>query len=245
LMRQLLPVPRPVEDDADLESIFAMPPGHRLRANFITSVDGAIELDGRSRSLSGPADRAAFMAMRAGADVLLVGAGTVRAENYGPVKLNEATRQRRVDRGQPPLPRLAVVSGAADLDPNAKVFSGDIKPLLLTSAKAADSRPDLAQVAEVTVCGDDVVDLGYAFGRLSDLGLPRVLCEGGPTLLIGLLAHHLVDELCLTISPVLAGSGHRSLTTGHPLPEPAWFELSGLIEGDGMLLSRYGRAVNG
>jgi riboflavin biosynthesis pyrimidine reductase len=243
-MRQLLPEPRPVENDADLESIFATPPGHRLRANFIISVDGAVELDGRSRGLGRPADRAAFMAMRAGADVLLVGAGTVRAEHYGPVKLNEATRQRRIDRGQPPLPRMAVVSGAADLDPNAKIFSGDIKPLLLTSAKAADSRPDLAAVAEVTICGDNVVDLGYAFDRLSELGLERVLCEGGPTLLSGLLAHHLVDELCLTISPVLAGSGHRSLTTGHPLVEPAWFELSGLLEGDGMLLTRYGRTVS-
>jgi len=242
-MRQLLPVPRPVVDDADLESIFVMPPGLRLRANFIVSVDGAIELDGRSRGLGGPADRAAFMAMRAGADVLLVGAGTVRAENYGPVKLNAATRERRVDRGQSPLPRLAVVSGAADLDLKAKVFSGDTKPLLLTSAKAADSRPDLAEVAEVTVCGDDVVDLSYAFDRLSELGLTRALCEGGPTLLSSLLAHHLVDELCLTISPVMAGPGHRSLTTGHPLPEPAWFELAGLIEGDGMLLTRYGRTV--
>jgi riboflavin biosynthesis pyrimidine reductase len=242
-MRQLLPVPRPVEDIADLERILAMPPGRRLRANFIISVDGAVELDGRSRSLGGPADREAFIAMRADADVLLVGAGTVRAENYGPVKLTEASQQRRTDRGQSVLPRLAIVSGAADLDPGAKVFSGDAKPLLLTSASAAESRPDLADVAEFTVCGDDVVDLGHALDLLSELGLTRALCEGGPSLLSSLLAHGLVDELCLTISPVLAGSGHRSLTTSHPLMDPAWFELSGLLEGDGMLLTRYGRAV--
>jgi riboflavin biosynthesis pyrimidine reductase len=233
-----------VDDVADLESIFAMPPGRRLRANFIISVDGAIELDGRSRSLSGPADHAAFMAMRAGADVVVVGAGTVRAEHYGPVKLEEGTQQRRVGRGQSPLPRMAIVSGAADLDPHAKVFAGDTKPLLLTSARSAESRPDLADVAEITVCGDDMVDLGYAFDHLCELDLGRALCEGGPTLLSSLLAHHLVDELCLTISPVLAGSGHRALTTGRPLPDPAWFELSALLEGDGMLLTRYERAVN-
>jgi riboflavin biosynthesis pyrimidine reductase len=242
-MRQLLPAPRRVEGDADLENIFVLPPVRRLRANFITSIDGAIELDGRSRSLSGPADLAAFMAMRACADAVLVGAGTVRVEKYGPPKLDEATQQRRVDRGQTPLPRLAIVSGAADLDPGSKVFSGSTKPLLLTSARGAKSRPDLATVAEVTVCGDDIVDLRYALDQVSTLGLARVLCEGGPTLMSSLLAHRLVDELCLTISPVLAGSGHRSMTTGHPLPDPAWFELLGLLEADGMLLTRYGRTA--
>jgi riboflavin biosynthesis pyrimidine reductase len=241
-MRQLFPEPGPVDGDADLESIFVLPPGRRVRANFITSIDGAIELDGRSRSLSGPADLSAFMAMRATADAVLVGAGTVRVEHYGPVKLDEGTQQRRVARGQAPVPRLAIVSGAADLDPEAKVFSSAAKPILLTSAKGADARPDLGPVAEVTVCGEDVVDLGYALDHLSTLGLARVLCEGGPTLMSGLLAHHLVDELCLTISPVLAGAGHHALTTGHPMPEPAWFELLGLLEADGMLLTRYGRA---
>jgi riboflavin biosynthesis pyrimidine reductase len=242
-MRQLLPAPRSLDGEADLESIFELPPGRRLRANFISSIDGAIELDGRSRSLSGPADQAAFMAMRACADAVLVGAGTVRVENYGPVKLDERTQQRRVHRGQAPLPRLAIVSGAADLDPGAKVFAGAAKPLLLTSARGAGSRPDLARVADVTVCGEDVVDLGYALDHLSALGLARVLCEGGPTLMSSLLAHHLVDELCLTISPVLAGSGHRSLTTGHPMPDPAWFGILGLLEADGMLLTRYGRTA--
>jgi riboflavin biosynthesis pyrimidine reductase len=242
-MRQLLPGPAPVDGEADLERIFVLPPGRRLRANFITSIDGAIELDGRSRSLGGPADTAAFIAMRATADVILVGAGTVRVENYGPVKLDAGTQQRRVDRGQALLPRLAIVSGAADLDPAAKVFTGAAKPLLLTSGRGADSRPDLGTVAEVTVCGDDVVDLGSALDHLSELGLDRILCEGGPTLMSNLLAHHLVDELCLTISPVLAGPGHRSLTTGHPMPDPAWFELLSLLEADGMLLTRYGRTA--
>jgi riboflavin biosynthesis pyrimidine reductase len=242
-MRQLLPAPRSVDGQADLESIFVLPPARRLRANFIISIDGAIELDGRSRSLGGPADQAAFMAMRACADVVLVGAGTVRAENYGPVKLDDGIQQRRVDRGQAPLPRLAIVSGAAALDPGAKVFSGAAKPLLLTSTRGVVSRPDLGPVADVTICGDDAVDLGYALDHLSALGLTRVLCEGGPTLMSSLLAHHLVDELCLTVSPVLAGSGHRLLAAGHPMADPAWFGLLGLLEADGMLLTRYGRTA--
>jgi riboflavin biosynthesis pyrimidine reductase len=242
-MRQLLPIPRPVEGAADLERVLAMPAGGCLRANFIISADGAVELDGRSGSLGSQADRDAFIAMRAAADVILVGAGTVRAEKYGPVKLDEATRQRRVGRGEAPLPRLAVVSAAARLDPQAKLFHGGSRPFLLTSKSAARSRPDLADVAEVVVCGEDEVDLGYALGHLADLGLLRVLCEGGPTLLNGLLLGGLVDELCLTIAPMLGGTGHRLLSVGDPLPQPARFDLLGLLEADGMLLTRYVQAM--
>ena len=243
MMRQLLPAPRSVDGPEALEGIFSLPAARRVRANFVVSVDGAVELNGRSQSLGGPADRAAFMAMRACADVVLVGAGTVRAENYGPVKLDEPTRHRRVEQGLAALPRLAVVSGKADLDPHARVFSGDSKPLLLTTARSASSRPDLADVADVRVCGDEVVELPVALDCLYEGGLIRVLCEGGPTLLSSLLGHGLLDELCLTISPVFAGPGHRPLATGGPLADAATFELLGLLEADGMLLTRYGRAV--
>jgi len=240
-MRQLLPAPRPVDGPEDLESIFSMPAARRVRANFVISVDAAVELDGRSQSLGGPADRAAFMAMRACADVVLVGAGTVRSENYGPVKLDEPTRHRRVDQGLAPLPRLAVVSAKADLDPHARLFSGDIKPLLLTTARSVSSRPDLAEVADVRACGNEVLELPVALDCLYEGGLLRVLCEGGPTLLGTLLGNGLVDELCLTISPVFAGPGHRPLAAGGPLADAATFELLGLLEADGMLLTRYGR----
>jgi len=243
LMRQLLPAPRSVDGPEALEGIFSLPAARRVRANFVVSVDGAVELNGRSQSLGGPADRAAFMAMRACADVVLVGAGTVRAENYGPVKLDEPARHRRLEHGLAALPRLAVVSAKADLDPHARVFSGDSKPLLLTTARSASSRPDLADVADVRVCGDEVVELPVALDCLYEGGLIRVLCEGGPTLLSSLLGHGLLDELCLTISPVFAGPGHRPLASGGPLADAATFELLGLLEADGMLLTRYGRAV--
>jgi len=243
LMRQLLPAPRSVDGPEVLEGIFSMPPARRVRANFVISVDGAVELDGRSQSLGGPADRAAFTAMRACADVVLVGAGTVRAEDYGPVKLDEPTRHRRLEHGLAALPRLAVISAKADLDPHARLFSGDSRPLLLTTARSASRRPDLAEVADVRACGDDVLELPVALDCLYEGGLLRVLCEGGPTLLGTLLGHGLLDELCLTISPVFAGPGHRPLATGGALADAATFELLGLLESDGMLLTRYGRAV--
>jgi riboflavin biosynthesis pyrimidine reductase len=84
-MRQLLPSGPDVDSPADLEAVYALPPHRHVRTNFVTSLDGAVELEGRSASLGGPADRAAFMAMRAVADVVMVGAGTARAERYGPV----------------------------------------------------------------------------------------------------------------------------------------------------------------
>ena len=99
-----------------------------------------VEVDGRSGPLGGQADRAAFMAMRAVSDVVLVGAGTVRAEKYGPVRLDADTQTRRSARQQKPLPRLAIVSNQAELDPEARVFGGETAPLLLTTAAAAARR---------------------------------------------------------------------------------------------------------
>ncbi len=240
-MKQLIPAASDVGDQSDLETLYALPAARHVRANFISSIDGAIELEGRSQTLGGPADRAAFMAMRAVADVVLVGAGTVRAERYGPIKLDDAAKGRRVGRGLEPLPILAVVSASGELDPHASIFAGNQRPVILTTAEVATVRLDLAGVADVVVCGQDTVDTTFMLEALSERGLVRVLCEGGPTLLTSLLVDQLVDELCLTVSPVLAGSGHRSLTGDRSFGHPIEFELVGLLEADGMMLTRYRR----
>jgi riboflavin biosynthesis pyrimidine reductase len=241
-MRQLFPTQSPIDGRSDLEALYALPASRHVRANFISSIDGAIELDGLSRTLGGPADRDAFMSLRAVSDVVLVGAGTARAEGYGPIRLDDAAKGRRVERGLEPLPGLAIVSARGELDPQASIFAATERPIIITTASAAAARPDLAEIADVVVCGDDRVDLKDMLDALSERGLMRVLCEGGPALLESLLVDHLVDELCLTLSPVIAGSGHRSLTGDHPLVQAIKFELAGLIEGDGMLLTRYRRA---
>jgi riboflavin biosynthesis pyrimidine reductase len=141
-----------------LEAEYLHPAGRHIRANFVTSIDGMVEVDGRSGALSGDADRDAFMAMRAVSDVILVGAGTVREERYGPVHFEAAVEDRRRARDQAPIPPLAIVSNRGDLDPEAKVFRGDDKPLLLTTEGAAAAHPDLAGVAEMVVCGDQWAD---------------------------------------------------------------------------------------
>jgi riboflavin biosynthesis pyrimidine reductase len=242
-MRQLIPTPGPVDGRSDLESVYALPASRHVRANFVSSIDGAIELDGLSRTLGGPSDRDAFMSMRAVTDVVLVGAGTVRAENYGPIQLDDATRRRRVDRGLVSLPSLAIVTAKGELDLQAAVFATSQRPLIMTTAAAAAARPDLADVADVVVCGDDSVDAASMLDALCERGMVRVLCEGGPTLLHSLLVDSLVDELCLTLSPVIAGTGHRSLTGDHTFGHALTLELIGLLEADGMLLTRY-RPVN-
>lgn len=242
-MRRLLPSAGDLVDDAAVEEHYLVVASRHVRANFVTSLDGVVEVEGRSQSLGGAADRTAFMAMRAVADVVLVGAGTVRSENYGPIRLPPEVIARRQSRGQAPLPVLAVISNRGDLDAGARVFGGEgERPLLLTTKGAASAHPELSSVATVVVCGDQWVDLDLALAELTRSGRGRVLCEGGPTLFRTLLASDLLDELCITFSPWLIGPGHRGLLGDQPLPESARVQLLSLLEGDGMLLARYGRA---
>src|SRR4051794_5186948 len=145
-MRRLLPDPA---DDIDLRAAYTVPPGRHVRVNFAASADGAVTVDGRSRGLSSDADREVFHLLRAMADVVLVGAGTVRAENYGGA--------REGDRGIPPV---AVVTRSLDLDPAARLFTDtEVAPIIFTCAAApADRREQLAGIADVVVAGDTDVD---------------------------------------------------------------------------------------
>lgn len=240
MIRRLLPAAGAIETAEHLEDWYLLPGERHLRINFVASLDGAIEIGGRSGPLGGPADRQTFMAMRAVADAVLVGAGTATDEQYGPVRLDPESQVRRQHRGQPVLPRLAVVSGQGSLDAGARMFGGDERVLVFTTQRVVKTRPDLAEVADLVECGQQEVDLGRVVAELAAMGLPGVLCEGGPALARGLFAAGLVDELCLTISPVLAGAYHQMLGEAWQGP-PGRFELTGLLEGDGMLITRYAR----
>ena len=242
MIRRLLPSPAAdLGGSEDLEAFYALPPARHLRADFVVSLDGAAEIEGRSGPLGAPADRDAFMAMRAVADAVLVGAGTVRAENYGSVRLGDEVQDRREARGQSRLPPLVLVSRRGLLDPEAKVFTHGEPPILLTTRRALAERPQLKEAADAVDCGEDSVDLRFALDHLADRGFPRVLCEGGPTLLNSFISEGLVDEMCVTISPLMAGPQRLHLSGGQPFDEPVRFRLDGLLEGDGMLLARYGR----
>jgi riboflavin biosynthesis pyrimidine reductase len=178
-------------------------------ANMVGGLDGSAAMGGRVGELSDDTDRRLFRALRGLADVVLVGAETVRRERYGPVRLpDEATAARRAQ-GRPDTPPLAVVSRSLTLDLGAPLFTepdGASRTIVVTcEASPPDRRAAVAEVADVVVAGGERVEAAEALAALAGRGAAVVLCEGGPTLLGELAAADLLDELCLTLSPVLGG----------------------------------------
>ena len=216
---------------------------------MVASLDGAATVEGRSGGLSNEADRQVFALLRAYADVLLVGAGTARAEGYGPVRPeSEGLRWAWLREGRPPSAPIAVVTRALDLD-LASPLLADAPPsgrtiVITTEAAPADRRAAAARTAEVIVAGEAMVDMKAALDALAGRGFQRVLCEGGPHLLAQLTGDDLLDELCLTLSPLLAGPGaDRIVTGGLPMPGGGTlpFTLAHVLEDEGHLLCRYVR----
>jgi riboflavin biosynthesis pyrimidine reductase len=243
-VRRLWPDPAEIDDvDALVASDERPAPAERpwLLVNMITSLDGSVAVEGRSGGLGRPADKAVFSALRAVADVVMAGAGTVRAERYGPAKPTEAQRAGRRARGQDEVPRIAVVTRSADLDPAARLFAEDGPlPIVVTcDAAPAERRRALEEVAEVLVAGHDDVDLTVALAELRGLGASVVTCEGGPHLNGDLVAADLVDEWALSVPPLLVG-GHEGRAAIGPSPAaPRGLALDRLLEGDGLLLGRW------
>lgn len=230
-MRLLLPDARPVSVQ-ELHDLYDPGDAPSVRAGFVLTTDGGIAHDGSSRPLQSPADETVFHVLRAVADALLVGAGTARSEGYGPVRPRPEGRAWRADRGLPAQPPLVLVSRSLDLDPGARCLSGPSVVVTCAAAPGRDRFPD------VVVAGDDEVDLADALRQLADRGLTRLLCEGGPHLLTALLGAGLVDELCLTSTPLLLGPGPSLLT--EPQDPPVGLDLKHLVDGgDGVLLARY------
>ncbi len=228
--RVLLPEPGPLV--GPLEDWYDPGPGPSLRAGLVLSADGATSVEGRSDPLSGPADKDVFRALRTVADGVVVGAGTVRAENYGPVRIRPEGSAWRAARGLAETPPLVVVSARCDLQESARCFGGTTRTVVATCAGApAEDRERLSRVAEVVVCGEERVDLPALLGVLHGRGLTRLLCEGGPALLTDLVAAGLVDELCLTVSPVLVGGGPALLT--RTLGAPVTVTTRHLLAGPG------------
>ncbi|MFC7402015.1 pyrimidine reductase family protein [Citricoccus sp. GCM10030269] len=234
--------------DDDLVEFYA-PPGeeHRhpdgmwVRFNFVASADGAAELDGRSGGLGTPADRRLFSLLRRPADVILVGAGTLRTEGYDGALLSEHDRAWRRDKGMPDHPSIAVVSRQLDLDPDSAFFTNaPVRPLILTGSEADGGRKAaLAEVAEIVECGTQRAEPARIRTALAERGHRLVHAEGGPTVFGWFAADRLADELCLSVSPLLAGPDAGRIVAGPSLPESSSLDLVGLLEEDGALFGRY------
>ncbi|MFO7691290.1 MAG: pyrimidine reductase family protein [Cryobacterium sp.] len=216
-----------------------------LRLNFVSSLDGAATRDGVSGGLGNTADRLVFDTLRLLTDVILVGAGTVRAEGYGGALVADADRAWRRAHGLPEHPPLAIVSGRLDLDPGHPSLSeAPTRPIIVTHAASSPARrAALARVADVIVCGGDAVQPAQVVAALTDRGLGQILCEGGPSLVGTLLEADAVDELCLTLSPVLDGGAAGRIAHGGAATPRAMRLRHALPAGDTLLL-RYTRDRN-
>lgn len=215
-----------------------------VRGNAIASLDGAATTAGTSGGLGGPGDRRLFAVLREAADVIVVGAGTARAENYRGARMTVDQRRRRQARGQSEVPPIAVVTRSGALECDLAVLTDtEVVPLILTCTAAADgARTRLGKAVEVVDCSGadpDEVDLAVLRDRLAGRGLMRVLTEGGPSLLGSFVAAGLLDELCLTTAPLLAGGAAVRIAAGPAEVLTAMRRSHVLSDDDGYLYARY------
>jgi riboflavin biosynthesis pyrimidine reductase len=210
---------------------------------MVSSADGAVAVDGLSGGLGGPADLRALSQLRGANDVSVVGAGTVRDEGYVPLTGTPERRADRAARGLRPVPRLAIVTASGRLAPDLEVFRDPDEPPIVLTSRAADEHAlaAIADRAEVHVVADDDLDAEVIVTTLAQLGLPRILCEGGPRLNQVMLAGGHLDEVFLTLAPTLVGGPVPRIIAGQAEVATA-MRLVSVFEHDGDLLLRYRRA---
>lgn len=229
-------------DDAALHRLYAYPePAHpqprcHVRVNMVASLDGAAARDGASAGLGGDGDKRVFGILRDLADVVLVGAGTVTAEDYGPTA---------PDPTDPTLPTLAIVSGSLSIDPGSEVVRVPQTTVLTCASAPEDRRRALVEAGATLVdCGTSDVELPRALAHLAARGRWRVLSEGGPGLLGRLAVADLVDELCLTIGPtVLAGGAGRIAQSDTEIDPRTMTREHILADDEGFLFTRWSRTA--
>ncbi|MEU6766965.1 pyrimidine reductase family protein [Streptomyces sp. NPDC046853] len=251
-MRRLFPVTDQTDETAvrewelgELADAYAYPPGDTpwLRANMVSTLDGAAQHDGRSQPISNAADMRIFGTLRALADAVVVGAETVRQEGYRPARERADFAGRRAAAGQTAVPAIAVVSASLNLDFTLPLFTGPLVPtLVLTGAEAPADRVAAAEKAGavVVIAGEGaVVEPERIAPALAERGLTRLLTEGGPRLLGQFVAAGALDELCLTVSPMLTSGDAQRIAWGSSVEVPERFTLASVLEEAGFLFTRY------
>lgn len=233
----------------ELADAYAYPEGPAvwLRANMVASLDGAAQHEGRSQPLSNDTDMRIFGTLRGLADAVVVGAETVRQEGYRPARAREAFAARRAAAGQTPAPAIVIVSAGLDLDFALPLFTAPLTPtLVVTGAAAPADRMDAARQAgaEVVIAGEGAgADPGRVVRELGERGLTRLLTEGGPRLLGQFVAAGALDELCLSVSPLLTSGNAQRIADGPGLEVPERFVLASVLEESGFLFTQYRRPV--
>lgn len=238
-LRRLLPDPATVtvEEAASGLGFADRAPADRpfIAVNMVSTADGKATLGGRTAPMSAEADRELFHHLRAQADGILVGAGTVRIERYGPVTKTAALQEKRASEGVRPDAVAVIVSASLNLPPDLPILSDPASRVVVVTQRENELRDVAALVDYVRE------PVPAALRRLrEEHGLRSLLCEGGPTLNSTLFAEGLADELFLTIAPAVAGAGEAlTIVEGAPLPAPADLDLLSLHEAGGHLFLRY------
>ncbi len=244
-MEQIFPSP---VDDVDPHEIYKSDdrPAAATRpwvmCNMISSADGAIAIDGLSGGLGGPGDKAVFSAIRSVPDVIIVAAGTAIAENYRRPQTSPDVQHARIARGQSPLPQIVIVTNSLSIEPDHRVFDPDFPPLIIThEAAPAEHRARLEAVAEVIDAGPTRVDLNLALELLASRGAGCALLEGGPTLNAAFVDADLIDEWCLSVSPMIVGGSAGRVVGSTSTAAPRRLVLDRTLHDAGFLFHRYVR----
>lgn len=228
----------------DLATLYPWPEGAWLRTMMVMTLDGAtVGPDELSGSISGAADKRVFMETRRLSDVVLVGAGTIRAERYRPMLAKPEWQEARLSLGLAPAPQIVVVSGRLDLPWEEPMFSESALPVVVATSENVDpARVEQARAyAEVVQLGEDTVDMRALVVWLHDRGQLRINCEGGEGLLDVMVRNDLVDEMDLTIAPVLAGAGYLPDPDREINPPFPRFSLAHQFFEEGFVFCRYVR----
>jgi len=226
-------------DAATTYAAYAPPRSPWFRSNMVMTLDGsATGADGRSGSINNAVDGVVFEALRASAHAIVVGAGTLRAERYTPLVVDDAWRGLREQRGLPPALPLVAIGNSGEVPPRLRgVRDGTVVLATHSSAPGLDAARNAVGADNVIVRGDGEVDLAAVVTALHERGWTQLLTEGGPTLLATMVHAGLVDELCFTIVPTVIGGDHRR--PFGPVEANADLDLELLAEEGGTLLGRW------
>ncbi len=209
---------------------------------MISTVDGRAARDGRSATIGGEADLQLLLDLREKADAVLIGTGTLRAEGYDRLVRKEERRERRVAAGLAPDPLAVILSRRFDIPWDAGLCQAPDQPVLIYTGVDAGEAPDVP--APVEVVRLPVPGLAEMLADLRARGVRALLSEGGPTMHGALWAAGVVDELFLTIAPLITGDADEpNIVEGGRLPDAAELELVSVDRAGSELFLRYGRAT--
>ena len=206
-------------------------------ANMVTSLDGRAAVGGRSKLLGSERDSELLMGLRTRFDALLVGASTLRSERYGTLVRDPELKRAREEAGLDPDPLAVVLTRSMELPWDCPLFTEGVGQVVIYTGVDREPPPTATEV-EVVAVGSDP-EVGELAEWLHGQGIRSVLCEGGPDVLGQLIAAGLIDELFLTLHPVITGEADAPRIVEGPEGSIEAFELVELSREGDELFTRF------